>query len=54
MTEITIDNIQKVITAKLGKQKLWFLCFTCCLMKVNISAKFEESISHSFQVTKLI
>ena len=52
MTKISIYNIQRAITSKEGKQELWFLSFACCLMVVNISVKFEDIISHSFQVTK--
>ena len=46
ITKITIYNVQK---AKIGPQ-LWFLCFACCLMVVNISVKVCENISNGFQV----
>ena len=52
LTEITIYNIQRAVTAKVGKQELWVLCFTCRLMLVNISVKFDENISLNSHVTK--
>ena len=51
MTKITIYNVQRTVTSKIGKQELWFLCFACSLMVVNISVKFDKNISQ-FQVPK--
>ena len=45
MTEITINNVPRAVTAKIDKQELLFLCITCRLMVVNISVKFDENIS---------
>ena len=50
MTEITIYNVQRAVTTKVGKKKLCFLCFTCHLMVDNISVKFDENISHIFKL----
>ena len=51
MTKITIYDIQRFIIPKVGKPQLWFLCSAPSLMVVNISIKFFEIISNSFQVT---
>ena len=48
MTKITIYNIQKAITPKKGKPKLWFLCSVCHLMMVNISVKLHKKYLKSF------
>ena len=48
MTEITIHNVRRAVTAKVCKQGLCFFYFTCCLMMFNISVKSDENISHSF------
>ena len=60
MTKITIYNVQRAVTAKVGKEGLWFLCFTCHLMVLNtsfhgrnISENFPKNISNIFQVTGL-
>ena len=45
MTEITINNVPRAVTAKADKQELWFFCITCHLMVVNTSVKFDENIS---------
>ena len=45
MTEISIYNILRAVTAKAGKHKLWFLCFTCCLMVVNISVQSDAYLA---------
>ena len=62
MTKITIYHVQRAITPKVCKPKLWFLCYACHLMVVNISVKFRENIlngkilklqgSHNF-ITKI-
>ena len=50
MAEITIYNVERAVTSKVGKQVLGFLCllwllyFACCLMVVNISIKFDDNI----------
>ena len=49
MTQITIYNVQRAITPKVGKPQLWFLCSACCLMVVNIHVNFHENISNGFQ-----
>ena len=51
MTKITIYNVQRAITPKVGKPQLWFLCSAHGLMVVNISVKFCKNISNSFEVT---
>ena len=43
--EITINNVLRAVTAKVGKQELWLLCIACRLMVVNSYAKFDENIS---------
>ena len=50
MTEITIYNVQRTVTANVGKQELWFLCFTFRQMVVNISVKFGDDISHIINI----
>ena len=45
MSEITIYIVQRAVTTEVHKQELLFLCFTCHLMVVNISVKFDENIS---------
>ena len=52
MTEITIYNVQRSVTPKLGKQKLWFLFSTCSLMVLFICATFHKNIPKGFQVTE--
>ena len=37
LKSLFIYNVQRTVTAKVGKQGLWSLYFTCCLMVVNIS-----------------
>ena len=50
MEEMTIFNIQRAITLKVGKQELRFMCSACHLMVFNICVKFHENISSGFKV----
>ena len=44
MTKITIYNVQRGITLKVGKQELRFSCSACCLKVLYISIKFHENM----------
>ena len=48
MTKITIYNVQRAVTGKVGKQELLFLCFTRRHVVLNISVKFLVNISNGF------
>ena len=50
MVEMTIFNIQRAITLKVGKQELRFMCYARRLMVFNISVKFHENMSSGFKV----
>ena len=45
-----IVNTQRVITPKVGKTELWFMCSARCLMVFNICVKFHENMSNDFKV----
>ena len=47
---MTIFNIQRTITLKVGKQDLRFMCFARRLMVFNICVKFQENMSSGFKV----
>ena len=49
MIWITIDNVQRAVTPKVGKSELWFLYFANCIMVIYICIKFQENISNSVQ-----
>ena len=52
MIEITVCNIQRAITRRVGKPKLWFLCSALRLMIPYICLELHESISKAFQLTE--
>ena len=53
MVEMAIFNIQRIITLKVGKQELRFMCSACHLMVINICVKFHENMSSGFKVMEL-
>ena len=44
ITEITIFNVQRVITPKVGKAEVWFMCSAPYLMMLYICVKFYQNI----------
>ena len=54
MVEMAIFNIQRVITLKVGKQELWFMCSACHLIVFNICVKFHENMSSMEQTQNLL
>ena len=50
MTTITIYNVQRAMTPKVGKPQLRFFCSARRLMAVNISVKFRTNISNGFKL----
>ena len=50
MVEMAVFNVQRTITPKLGKPKVWFNSSACCLMVLYIPVKFRENISNSIRV----
>ena len=50
MIEIIIYNVQRAATAKVGKQELQFLCFTCHLMVVNILCSLMKISNRVFKL----
>ena len=50
MVEMAIFNIQRIITLKVEKPELRFMCSACHLMVFNISVKFHENMSSGFKV----
>ena len=44
MVEMAIFNIQRIITLKVEKPELRFMCSACHLMLFNISVKFHENM----------
>ena len=47
MVELAIFNVQRVITSKVGKPELWFMCSAHHLY---ICGKFHENISNGIRV----
>ena len=45
-------NDQRVITPKVGKPELWFMCSERHLMVLYICVKFRENISNGIRVTE--
>ena len=43
-------NVQRVITPKVGKPQLRFMCFACHLIVLYICVKFLENIMNSIRV----
>ena len=50
MTEVTIDNVKRTTTPKVGKPELWFLWSAHHLIKFYINVKFHENISYVFKL----
>ena len=48
--ELTRINTQRVITPKVGKPELGFLCSARRLMVFNVCVKFHENMSCGFKV----
>ena len=48
MTWITIDNVQRAVTA--GRSELRFLSYANCIIVIYICIKFRENISNSFKL----
>ena len=44
MVEIATFNVQRVITPKVGKPELQFICSAHCLIVLSICVKFGEDI----------
>ena len=45
MTGITIYNVQRAVTLKVGNSELWFLCSAHHITVIYICIKFQENIS---------
>ena len=52
MVEMTMFNVQRAITTKVGKPELRFMCSVRLLIVLYIYVKFPENISNSFQLTE--
>ena len=52
MVEMTMFNVQRAITIKVGKPELRFMCSARRLIVLYIYVKFPENISNSFQLTE--
>ena len=52
MTGITIYNVQREVTPKVGNLDLWFLCSSPHIMVIYICIKFQATLSNGFQVTE--
>ena len=50
MVEMTMFNVQRAITPKVGKPELWFICSACCLIVPYICVKSRENISDGIRV----
>ena len=48
MIEVTMFNVQRAITPKIGKSELWFMYSACHLMAFYICVKFCENIKNGF------
>ena len=44
MVEMAVFNVEMVISPKVGKTELWFMCFAHCLMVLYICVMFHENI----------
>ena len=53
MTWITIYNVQRAVTPKVGNSELRFLCSAHQILVIYICIKFQENISNTFQVKEL-
>ena len=51
-TRNSIANDQRIITPKISKAMLWFLCTTHCLIKLYKCMKFQPNSFNSVQLTK--
>ena len=54
MVELAMFNVQRVITPKVGKPELWFMCSARRLMVLYIFMKFRENYSNGIRVTEWI
>ena len=50
MVEMTMFNVQRVITPNVGKQELRYMCSAYCLIVLYIGVKFRKNISNSIRV----
>ena len=50
MVVMTIFNIQRAITPKVGKPELQFMCSARCLMVLYSCVKFPENITNGIRV----
>ena len=50
MTEMAMFNVQRVITPKVGKPELRFMCSAHLLIVFYIGVKFPENISNGITV----
>ena len=51
MVEMTVFNVQRTITTKVGKSALRYMCSACCLMVLYICVKFLKQVSLAIQHT---
>ena len=47
MVEMIMFNVQRAITANVGKPELWFMCSASCLIVLYICVKFRENIERT-------
>ena len=50
MIGMTMFNVQRALSLKVGKPALRFVCFACHLTVFNICLKFRENISNGIRV----
>ena len=50
MVKMTMFNVQRVVTPKVGKPELQFMCSAHCLIVFYNSVKFHENISNGIRV----
>ena len=50
--EMAMFNVQRVITPKVGKPELRFMCYAHRLMVLYIGVKYHENISNAIRVTE--
>ena len=48
--EMTVFNVQRTITPKVGNSELWFMCSACCLIMLYICVKFRENTTNGIRV----
>ena len=50
MVEMNMLNVQRIVTPKVSKAELWFMCSAHCLRLLYIGVKFCENISNHNEV----